>query len=187
MVNRETLSWLTFWVKKITFIAMRDEPIPDPPLDGLGPCMLALSAQQRRFVVGWIGTRGQNGARVARAAGYSDHLDAAKVQACRLVQNPKVLAALREEADRRLDGIAVLAILGLGDLVQSKDEKIKSAAIDSALDRTGYSRRTQQDIRVEHTDKRSTAELLAAVRSLGMRVPELPALEAPYTDVKGDG
>lgn len=163
---------------------MRDAVIKDPPVEDLGPAMLALDARQRRFVVGWLGTRGKNGARVARAAGYSAHGQADKVQACRLVQNPKIIAAMKEEADRTLDGAAVLAILGLTDLVGEKDPKIRAAAIDSVLDRTGYSRRTTQDIRVEHVDTRSTAEIMAALERLMPRAA-LPILETTAETVDG--
>lgn len=156
---------------------MRDEPIKDPPIENLGPAMLALDSRQRRFVVGWIGTRGKNAARVARAAGYSDKHDACKVRAHYLIHNPKILLALKEEADRTLDGTAVLAILGLTDLVGEKDAKIRAAAIDSVLDRTGYGRKTTQDIRVEHVDTRSTAELLAAVQHMISARPALPVVD----------
>lgn len=145
--------------------------------------MLALSAQRRRFVVGWIGVRGKNASRVARAAGYS--AISAKVTACNLLRDPKILAALKEEADRRLDGIAVLAILGLGDLVTSRNPKVKAAAVDSVLDRTGYGRRSTQDVRVEHVDSRSTAELLAAVRQM-MGPKALPVIETTAEKVPAD-
>lgn len=153
---------------------MRDEPISDPDIENLGPAMLALTVARRRFVVGWIGTKGKNAARVARSAGFS--AQRAKVTACELLRDPKILAALKEEADRRLDGIAVLAILGLGDLVTSKNEKVKAAAVDSVLDRTGYGRRSTQDVRVEHVDSRSTAELLAAVQAM-MGPKALPVID----------
>lgn len=155
---------------------MRDVPIADPPVEDLGPRMLALTPQQRRFVIGWIGTRGKSGARAAKAAGYSDEGEACKVRAHGLLRNEKVLAALKEEADRRLDSIAIMAVLGLEDLLGSKNPKVRQIAIDSALDRTGYGRKTTQDIRVEHVDKRSTAEILAEVRRL-MPPSALPVIE----------
>lgn len=147
--------------------------------------MLALDARQRRFVVGWLGTRGKNGARVARAAGYSSHKEADKVQACRLLHNPKILAALKEEADRTLDGTAVLAILGLTDLVGNEDVKVRAAAIDSVLDRTGYGRKTSQDIRVDHTDSRTTAQIMAALQQFAPKM--LPVIETTAEEVPADG
>lgn len=142
---------------------MRDVPIENPDPADLGPSMLALTPLQRRFVLGWVRSRGKNGARIARAAGYSDAGEAAKVKAHYLLRNPRILAALREEADRHLDGIAVLAVLGLGDLINSKNEKTRQVAVDSVLDRTGYGRQSQHKVQVEHTDARSTTELMALV------------------------
>lgn len=161
---------------------MRDVPTPDPPVEDLGPKMLALTAQQRRFVAGWIKSRGKNQTRVARAAGYSDKGGGAKVWGSRLVRNPKIIEALKEEADRHLDGIAVLAILGLGDLIGSKNEKIKAAAIDSALDRTGYGRQSRQDIRVEHIDTRTNEELLRIIGQFAPKLIEKP-IEGEFREV----
>lgn len=163
---------------------MRDVPIADPPAEDLGPCMLALTVLQRRFVVGWIGTRGKSGSRVARAAGYSDKSGAAKVIAHHLIRNPKIIAALKEEADRHLDGTAALAILGLSDLVGNKNPKVRAAAIDSVLDRTGYGRKSTQDIRVEHVDSRSTEELLASVRRM-MGATSVAVIDGTCEEIDG--
>lgn len=137
--------------------------------------MLALDSRQRRFVVGMIGTSCKNAARVAKAAGYSDKSGAAKVSASRLMRYPKITSALKEEAERRFDTVAIEALLGLGTLVQHKDVKVRVAAIDSVLDRTGYSRRTTQDIRVEHVDTRSTAEILKSLQQFAPRM--LPVVD----------
>ena len=145
---------------------MRHAPIEDPAEEDLGPAMIALNQQQRRFVVGWVRSKGKNAAAAARAAGYSDSSEAAKVSAHRLLRQANVLAALKEEADRQLDATAVLAILHLGGLVEHKEPKVRAAAIDSVLDRTGYGRKTTQDIRVEHVDNRSTAEIAAAMAKM---------------------
>lgn len=148
--------------------------------------MLALTAQQRRFVVGWLAARGKNAARVARAAGYADSSESAKVSAHRCLQNPKVIAAMKEEAERQFDGIAALAIVALRDQIGNSDPKVRQAAIDSALDRTGFGRKSSQDIRVEHSDTRSTAELLAAVQQL-MGRKALPVVDTTAEPVVADG
>lgn len=163
---------------------MKDEPIKDPPVENLGPAMLALTAQQRRFVVGWIAARGKNASRIARAAGYQGEV-AARVNAHHLIRNPKVLAALKEEADRQLDAAAVLAVLGLHDLMGSKNEKVRLEAVNSALDRTGYGRRTTQDIRVEHVDSRSTEDLMRLVQQFSQGALPGPAVEGEFVEVAG--
>lgn len=161
-------------------------PIESPNSDDLGPAMLALDDKRRRFVVGWVRNRGKNAAAVARASGFSDKSEGAKVQAFRLLRQPKILAALKEEAERQLDATAALAILHLGGLVEHKDPKVQQAAIDSVLDRKGFGRRTTQDIRVEHVDTRSTAELLAEVRRLTGGALALPVIETTAEDVVHD-
>jgi len=152
---------------------MRDVPIDDPPLEDLGPAMLGLTPMQRRFVIGWIKNMGLNAARIARAAGY-EHAGAA-VRAHNLLRNSKVIEALREEAERRLDSLAVLALLRLGNVVDNPKHRDHLKAVDSVLDRSGYGRQTQHRVRVEHTDTRSTAELLALVE----RYQASRALPAP--------
>lgn len=142
-----------------------------------GPAMLALDERRQRFVLNWLANGGKDGAEAARSAGYSDHLEAAKVQACRLLRQPKVIAALREEAERDLGLMRVMAQLQLKALLRSEDANAAQKAVDSVLDRTGLGRTTTQDVRVEHVDKRSTAELLEAIRGL---------LPAPVKAIEGE-
>lgn len=164
---------------------MKDVPIEDPDVEDLGPAMLALDPRQRRFVIGWIRTRGKNAARVAAAAGYSTHLESHKVQACRLLRKATTLAAIKEEADRRLDSVAVLALLRLEDIVENPEHSDHLKAVDSLLDRGGYSRKTQHSVNVQHTDSRSTAELLEAVRGLLPAPPKVIEGEFHQVAMKG--
>lgn len=149
--------------------------------DELGPAMLALDERQRKFVFNWLGNVGRDGAKAAREAGYSDEKDGAKVRAHRLLRSPRIIAALKEEADRDVGLLRVIAQMKLKQQVMAKKPKL--AVIDSALDRTGFGRQTTQDIRVEHVDNRSTAEILAEVRRL-MPKAEIPAIEGAFTEVK---
>jgi phage terminase small subunit len=143
---------------------MNTVAIADPNPDDLGPAMQGLDERQRRFVIGWIGSRGKNASKVARAAGYANA--SAGVSAHHLLQNPKIIKALGEEADRRLDGLAVLAVAALGLNLGSSNPKVRQVAADSVLDRTGRGRRSIQDIHVDQTDSRTTAELMDEVRRL---------------------
>jgi hypothetical protein len=80
---------------------------------------------------------------------------------------------------RRRTGIwalPILAVLGLKRDLLSGKQKVRERAQESVLDRTGYGRKTTQDIRVEHTDKRSTAQILAEVRRL-LPPSSLPVIE----------
>lgn len=173
---------------------MKDVAITDPPVEDLGPAMLALDARQRRFVVGWVQNRGKNGARVARAAGYSDKGEACKVRAHYLLQNPKIQKALHEEAGRRLDGMAALAVAVLEQNLRDAAPKARQAAADSILDRTGYARRTEQVVDIEDKrEKRSYEQLLALVSqklkqhnvaALAAPAVNPPVVDAEFTEVK---
>lgn len=143
---------------------MRDVPIEDPPVEDLGPAMLALNEHQRRFVVGWLRSNGKNASRVARAAGYSGKGGADRVRAHYLLQNPKVGAALREEAERDLNGpTAARAFLKLKELSSHPNPKISRPAADSVLDRAGIARQTNQKIQMDVTDTRTDRELIAGI------------------------
>lgn len=152
--------------------------------------MLALTEMQRRFVIGWIQNRGKNAARVARAAGYSDKHECAKVKAHLMLHNPKVIRALHEEAGRRLDGMAAIAVAVLEENMASADPKARQAAADSVLDRTGYPRRTEQSVEVEDKrPQRTYDQLLAAVteKLKQHKLLELPAptvSEGEFVEVK---
>lgn len=172
---------------------MKLVPIENPPPEDLGPAMLALTPQQRRFVVGWIQSRGKNAAAVARASGYSDIKEGAKVRAFEVLHSPKVMRALHEEAGRRLDGMAAIAVAVLEQNLASSDIKARQAAADSILDRTGYPRRSEQAI--EHEDKRpqrSYEQLLSAVaqklrqHNVVQALPPPDVKDAEFTEVKAD-
>jgi phage terminase small subunit len=165
---------------------MKLVPIENPEPADLGPAMLVLDERQRRFVVGAIRAGGKSSmARIAEAAGYSNVKQGAKVRAHELTRNQKVLAALKEESDRRLDWSAVKSILRLDELVGHKDPKVRLKAIDSVLDRRGYARQTNQQIsmQVEHVDNRSTSELLTFIQSM---VPKLPVIDTTAETVDAE-
>lgn len=139
--------------------------------------MLALDDRQRRFVLFRVHA-GYNASKAAEAAGYSDSSDGyLRVQGHRLMRSKAVVAGMREEAERRLEGMHAEAIIGMSKLMRHKDAKVRKDTFDSILDRTGLGRKTTQDIRVEHTETRSTKELLDAMRKL---------LPAPKETVEGE-
>ncbi len=78
--------------------------------------------------------------------------------------------------------LRMMAVLRQKEHLRSDDLNVSQKAIDSVLDRTGLGRRTTQDIRVEHVETRSTADLLAAVRKL---LPA-PAIEGEFREVVAD-
>lgn len=146
--------------------------------------MLALDERARKFVLLRVHAR-KNPTQAARLAGYSTKTDGyLRVQGHRLMRQKAVAAALTEEAEKKFATAKAMALVGLADLVESKDAKTRSIAIDSVLDRSGVGRRTVQDIRVEHTDSRSTAELLELANRFQKMLPK--PIEGEFTEVKDE-
>jgi hypothetical protein len=163
---------------------MKDVPIADPPVEELGPAMLALTPMQRRFVVGWIGSEGKDAARAARAAGYADTGEAAKVIASRMLRNPKITKAIHEEAGRRLTALSIYAVFALERNMRG-NAKARQVAADSILDRTGFPRRVEKDVKVDDArPHRPYEQLLALVyerlkgHSISVKELEAPKPEA---------
>lgn len=124
--------------------------------------MLALRERERRFVWAYLLnalTDGkENGAQAARDAGYSDSSGAAKVTAHHLLHREEILDAMGEVATRELRGLAVPAVVALGQLVRKPEHPDHRKAIEMVLNRTGQHERTQVDVNfggevtVNHTD-----------------------------------
>lgn len=149
----------------------------DGDLTGYGPAMLALSERQRLFVLALLLQSGpRNNAAAAREAGYSDHLEAAKVAGFHLVRNEKVVAALQEETRRRMDGSALVASNVLIAIMEDEDlpAKERRAAAVAMLDRTGFG--ASQNINVHKTvvDRTGTA-MAARIEALALRLGLDPA------------
>lgn len=121
---------------------------------------MALTELQRRFVVEWFIGECRDAATAARRAGVSDAGEGCKVYASRALRNEKVVAAIREESGRHLGALTGLAVMNLKRSLRSNKPQVYERATESVLDRGGFGRSTTQDIRVEHVDSRSTAELL---------------------------
>lgn len=168
---------------------VREELIPDPPTDELGPAMLACTPGQRRFVLGWIAAGGKNAAKVARAAGYADKDGEARIRAYHLVRSPNVLKALNEEAGRQLNGMAAIAVARLNLNLHSSNPKVAQVAIDSILDRTGFPRRTERSLDVtDNRPPKDFEQVLTMVseklRVLALKAQEPKAIEAQYVEME---
>jgi phage terminase small subunit len=171
--------------------------IVDPPLEDLGPAMLALTPLQRRFVIGWIAIEGKDASRAARAAGYANNTehDSAKVKAFYNLRNPKIIKAIHEEAGRRLSTMAIYAVFALEKNMKRGNAKARQSAADSVLDRTGYPRRTEQALEVD--DRRPATgksheqlltmvyEKLKVLSESARAVPAVrQAIEATYKEIE---
>jgi hypothetical protein len=127
--------------------------------DVYGPAMDALGDDRRRRFA-WLVASGMNQSAAAREAGYSDHLEGAKVRGCLLMQNPKVLAAVEECSRKFLRGLAPLAIDAARNILANPRHPYHGRMIETVLDRSGHSAKTEHKVTVEHVaDMRSLEEL----------------------------
>lgn len=171
------------------------EPLVSVPIDStLGPKMRALTMPQRAFVVAMCETGGQDHSKAALMAGYGGTENSTKVAACRLAHDPRVLEAIREEAEKRLQSGAILGASVMVEIAMDKLHKDRFKAADNLLNRAGLLVETQHRVIVEN-DNRPIGELRAAVleqlRGLfGKDAALPPALTAPidgeYTEVPAD-
>src|SRR5579864_3600721 len=134
--------------------------------DYMGPAMRALNERQRAFVVaaqqigGGDVNRRQWKTRAARLAGYTGTDSSINVQACRLAENPKVQAAIKELAlstvsSEPLAAIGILVDIAHGEIPATASERIK--AVNSILSRAGMPETTEHKVKVEHTVENSDA------------------------------
>lgn len=152
--------------------------IDDPPIEALGPRMLACTILQRRFVIGIIENRFKDASRVARVAGYAPNGRNSRQQAYDLLRHPKIIAAIQEESGRRLQGLTAFAVFALERNLKGSDAKARQVAADSILDRTGFPRKMERAVEVtDKTPQRNHDELRALVSAklqmLGFEAPKL--------------
>jgi phage terminase small subunit len=178
------------------------------PDTAFGPAMQALSERQQRFVLSLLEQRGRPSyAKAAREAGYSDIKEGAKVRGHFLAHDERVIAAIHEEARKRIESSAFMAANVLIEIAadESLEAKERRAAAGMLLDRSGLSVVTRQQIDVNHnhTD-RTGAAMVERIKALAAKhgmdpgallgqnamgpAKRLPSpIEAEYQEVKGDG
>jgi phage terminase small subunit len=139
-----------------------------PGDDQLGPRMLALNEQQRRFVFALMHFDTSSAA--ALAAGYSERR--AKQTGWDLMHEPKILDAISEVNRRRLSGLSVKAVSQLAKILDERDHPRHHWAIDAVLNRTGYSSQTEHKIHVDHSLDELQVKAVAAQMALQLGVDQ---------------
>lgn len=149
-----------------------------PAVSDLPEAVQALRTERERQFVWHYMLNGANGSKAAKAAGYSDVKEGAKVQACRLLQRADIQTALRELSTRYLFSLAPKALFKLSTLLESENERVLLKAVDMTLSRTGHSERSALDVNVSgevrHVDHNTAAvEDLRRLKALGVPRAEL--------------
>lgn len=156
--------------------------------------MTICTEQERTFVVAFLETGGRNHTTAAQIAGFGAGNDkSARQQAWRLMHRPRVLAALKEEADKRLKTGAILGASVLIEIAETPGHKDQYKAAVELLNRAGLIVATKHEVEV--TDNRTTTTLLARVHELagrlqidprkllGQAAGTPPVLDAEYEEV----
>lgn len=135
-----------------------------------GPAMSALSERQRRFVLAMLDIPGCTPTRAAREAGYSDVSEACKVRGHYAAHNPRVQAALREEASKRLNSLTVIAANVMMDVMldEGTSTKDKLKAASAVLDRTGFAAAQNINVNKTITDHSGKA-IMERIAALAMK------------------
>lgn len=141
---------------------------PEDIIDEHGPAMLDLTEPQRMFVLHYANTGGVNAAEAARKAGYGNSADSQAVTASRMLRQPRILAALREVADRRLKSGAILAASAIVEIANDPLHRDRFKAATELLNRAGLVVEGISRVIVE--DHRTVEEIERRVRDLAVRV-----------------
>jgi phage terminase small subunit len=136
--------------------------------DELGPHMLALTVSQRAFVSAYVEKGGQNQAEAAREAGYGNTPSSTANTASTLLRNPKILGAIREEADKRLKSGAILAASVLVEIAMNPQHRDQYKAAVELLNRAGLVVEGVSRVIVE--DHRTVEEIERRIRNLAEKV-----------------
>lgn len=114
-------------------------PVIKPPADDpqWGPAMRALPTDRMRaYVIAALETGSSNATKLARMAGYAEN----GIRPCahRLAHDPRILAALREEGERRLQSAAIMAASRVVAIAEATtDEKVALKACEMIFNRVG--------------------------------------------------
>jgi phage terminase small subunit len=133
--------------------------------------MKACTPRQRAFVEAMLVTGGNNHKLCAMMAGYTGNDNTLRVTAHRLAHDSNVLAAIREEGDRRIRASVVMATSRLVSIAEnSTDEKVALKAIDMVLNRSGLHALTEHKVSIERpTDGVEIKQrIVALAKELGL-------------------
>lgn len=134
---------------------------------GLGRAMRKISPQQRAFVLAYVETGGRNGSAAARAAGYApNHPGSQRVTAYRLLHDEKILAAIKEVADKTVRASIVIGTDALIEIASDPSHKDRLKAATELVNRGGLLVATQHNVNVNVTDNRTPEEMLVRIQTL---------------------
>jgi phage terminase small subunit len=154
---------------------MASDLIDPSDLPEYGPAMQALSPMMRAFVLAILDQRRRNNTAAARRAGYADNSAVAlRVTGHRLAHDSRVIAALHEEAGKRMETAAHIAagvVIGVMTKKDAKDKDVLKAA-GMILDRTGYGAAQTINVNKTVTRKMDMSAAAAKIAEFRQKFPE---------------
>lgn len=175
------------------------KPGEDP--SAYGPAMQALTTLQRAFVNAAMEHPTYSQAQLAQEAGYQGSGPEARVAFAvaghRNMHDPKVLAAMDEEANRRMRYGGVIGVSAVLKIALNETHKDHLKAALALMNRTGRHEMTEHKVVVDDKRPETKEELVSAVKGvleqLGMSKDEAKAfikkttgediLDADFTEV----
>lgn len=132
----------------------------------LGPAMRALNERQRQFVLALLEQGTTNYTRAAAAAGYGNNPESLKVQAHRLAHDPRILAALQEEAKARITAGVVMAASSLVQIAEDSNTPTRDRlrALEMIMNRGGLHAMTESKQTIVH--EADEAGAIARIKTL---------------------
>lgn len=168
--------------------------VPDPEIGGLGPAMLACNPAQRRFAVAAVMFPLAKDWQIAKAAGYADRSHGSlRVTAHRLFHDERVLAAIRECADKEVRSGAMLGIATIKKIVRSDGhrDQFKAAALMAGLNRFTVDQNVNINQNVTDNSGKAIMERIRALANKhGLPIQALlgatsaPVVDAEFSEVK---
>lgn len=147
-----------------------DLQIHVPAEGALGPAMNALpNDRQRAFVCALLEYGDNNHTRAAACAGYTGNDNTIRVTAHRLSHDELVLAAMHEEASRRMNAGKVMATSKLLEIAADTTHKDQLKAVLSVLDRTGLHAKTEHTVKVRD-ESRTEDAMIERIKQLGTKL-----------------
>jgi phage terminase small subunit len=152
--------------------------------------MLACSPAQRRFAIAAVTYPLAKDFQIARAAGYSDFSHGAlRVTAHRLFHDEKVLAAIKECADKEIRGSAMLGIATIKKIVRNDLHKDQLKAAQTLVGLAGFTIDQNINLNQKITDQSGKAimeEIGRLASKLGVPLPRLLGQKEPVPVVDGE-
>ena len=151
--------------------------------------MQALSERHRAFVRVVLDRPTAKGEQLSRLAGYQNSVGGHRVTAHRLLHDPRILAAIQEETEKRVRFGGLIGIAGLIKLASNPRHKEHRRACETLADRAGFGVKTEHTVHVNHSDRTGAAmveriKLLA--QGLGVDPAQLLGLNAAPKLIEGE-